>query len=387
MHIGGFMNNKGFTVIELVLSFAFVSALTVSLFALVLDYKEKELYAADVAELTTYKNMMTTMIQKDIESKLLKKVDYCRNGEKIVNKCVELFFQDGTSKQLQIAFEKVDTTVSTSTFSYYKYYLIYDDVAYEVPAAGNVELVSNFMLEASTPNDGLENNLSLYSIKVEFRHKTINADAKLIIVALGTEYTSNIVNVYESFNIGDRVAGLLNSGQDSSGYNVGRKEDFFHVIKTSEANDSKVTLLYDNIYTPSVKFNDSVGAGNKIYSSNITAIFDQIYSEWTSVASKDKIRLISANEVTTITNKPPTTILYNAANPIDLTETSTTSFLYRTGGYWTSSNYITYGTEDSVWVVEDKKLQKKLVTSSYGVRPVIELDKKFILARIDESYS
>ena len=50
------MNKKGFTVIELILSFAFVSILTVSLFTLVMNYKTKEQHAADITELNQLEN-------------------------------------------------------------------------------------------------------------------------------------------------------------------------------------------------------------------------------------------------------------------------------------------------------------------------------------------
>ena len=50
------LNNKAFTVIELIVSFAFVSVLSISLFAIVINYKEKEQDVSIETELLSFKS-------------------------------------------------------------------------------------------------------------------------------------------------------------------------------------------------------------------------------------------------------------------------------------------------------------------------------------------
>ena len=151
------MNKKGFTVIELILSFAFVAVLTVALFSLVMNYRKKEQYAEEVTELTAYKNNITMRIQNDIEQKLLKDVKYCTSGGSRVNRCVEFTFQDGTKSKLQVLLEDVTDTVGESVFTYYRYYVVYDDILYPTPAPGSVEIRSDYMLENTDENDEIAN--------------------------------------------------------------------------------------------------------------------------------------------------------------------------------------------------------------------------------------
>ena len=64
------LNNKAFTVIELIVSFAFVSVLSISLFAIVINYKEKEQDVSIETELLSFKSKMTVEIENDIQKKI-----------------------------------------------------------------------------------------------------------------------------------------------------------------------------------------------------------------------------------------------------------------------------------------------------------------------------
>ena len=71
------LNKKGFTIIELIVSFAFVSILTASLFAVVINYKEKEQDVSVETELLSFKYKITIEIENDIQKKLLNYIEYC----------------------------------------------------------------------------------------------------------------------------------------------------------------------------------------------------------------------------------------------------------------------------------------------------------------------
>ena len=392
------MNKKGFTVIELILSFAFVSILTVSLFTLVMNYRTKEQHAADITELNQYKDNITMLIQNDIEQKLLNRVEYCTDGTNRISKCVDLYFQDNTSKRLQIAYEEVTAGIHTSKFAYYKYYIIYDDTLYPTPAAGQVEIRSDFMLEATSEEDSLENNLGLYRIKIDLYHKDLAVNSSISIVATGNaKAKTHATGDYKAYSTGQRITIILNNGNRQN-------KEYFHVIEDSDTFDSNVTLLYDCVWNASdkagicgnlsgaanakVAFNADTAHGNKFEGSTISDALDTVYEEWNNVDGRQNVRLLTANEATKLTGTTHVARLYDANSPTQLN--SNNNFLFSVefnGGtyplddYWTSSNYLTTGTEDKAWFIDSnsRQLKKDVVNNRHYIRPVIRVNKVYIL--------
>ena len=369
------MNKKGFTVIELILSFAFVSILTISLFSLVMNYKDKEQYAQDITELNSFRNNITMMIQKDLQVHILKTINYCNDGGGIVNRCINLEFQDGTSKQFRIAYKEETVPRKTSTFKYYRYFIIYDDLVFEAPAAGNVEIRTDFMLEYSTKEDSLENHLGLYKIRVGLYHKNLNTNTEISIVAVGNTKADTGTGAYKAYHYGQRLHVQVNSGEASNQFH-------FYVIKESDTYDASVTLLYDGIWTSgNTQFNPNTGSGNDINSSSMSGVIDSIYSSWNNISNRSDIRLLTANEATNLSRTSPVATFYDAATTIKLDQPP--SFFLNRGSFWTQSPYLSKTKMDSAWYIRitDGKayLERSLVTASYYVRPVIKIEKQYIL--------
>ena len=67
------LNKKGFTVIELIMSFVFVSILTTSLFMAVMNYKTKEREVKVQKEVESFKSKMTMETGLDDDVELFKK--------------------------------------------------------------------------------------------------------------------------------------------------------------------------------------------------------------------------------------------------------------------------------------------------------------------------
>lgn len=59
------LNNKGMTLIELIISFAITSAIVVSMFNVVLNYQTEQATEAVKSDIISYKNMITKLIQTD----------------------------------------------------------------------------------------------------------------------------------------------------------------------------------------------------------------------------------------------------------------------------------------------------------------------------------
>lgn len=60
------MNNKGFTLVELVISVVLVMAIIIPAFAIALSYKNKMQIASDKQALVSFKNRITTLVETDI---------------------------------------------------------------------------------------------------------------------------------------------------------------------------------------------------------------------------------------------------------------------------------------------------------------------------------
>ena len=62
----GKVNNKGMTIIELILCFAIVSVIVIALLNTVMNYKTKEQLEDTKKTIISYKNVITKVIQSDI---------------------------------------------------------------------------------------------------------------------------------------------------------------------------------------------------------------------------------------------------------------------------------------------------------------------------------
>ena len=60
------LNNKGMTAIEILITFAIVVVIVVSMYDGIMDLKNKETVASYKLSLTTYKNLLTKDIQDDL---------------------------------------------------------------------------------------------------------------------------------------------------------------------------------------------------------------------------------------------------------------------------------------------------------------------------------
>lgn len=361
------LNKKGFTVIELIMSFVFVSILTTSLFMAVMNYKTKEREVKVQREVESFKSKMTMEIENDIELRLLKNMEYCKddNGN-IKERCVIINFQDGTSKIFEIKTEKKQETLEDSTFDYTIPYILYGGVRYTPPDASNIAIKPSYILERTTSDDDLENNMALYRLRVEFYHRNIkNTDAAISIVALGTENVETSPGTYREFNVGDLVTIQIN----------GTTQLDFYVIKKSSSYNSKLTLLAKDTLTIQ-NFNATRENGNTYDSSSISDYLNNLYkTTWTT---PDKIRLITAEEVAYLVNACPK---YMEEDASDLSIATAPSWVYDSS-YWTSTakKETTETKGQKVWYVnkDTKTLASDFVNSNHSVRPVIEVHKKYV---------
>jgi type II secretory pathway pseudopilin PulG len=371
------LNNKGFTVVELIMSFVFSSILAVSLFAVILNYRDKQIDTSIQTKLLAFKSELIIDVQQDIQRLGLRSIDYCTNSSGgRVSRCIVLSFMNGTSKQFKVQEEpKVDTLDNldgvSDSFYYTVPFISYGDMKYTIPDAANVYIRNDFLLEKTTLSDGLETNTSLYKIRVNLAHNDLDADMDISIVAEGTTNLNTSSAPYKTYNIGDSVIVFLNK-------NTQKK---FRVIKRSGGYDGNVVLLYDDTYDSlvlgSTKFNNSRSDGNVYSSSYIQSKVDTISNSWTNA---NVVRLATAEEIGYLVAACPKFRSLNANN-VDI---ATAASWINSGKYWTMSpKEVSSGSTDKgklAWYVDgtSKKIASAYVDSSYAIRPVIEISKSYL---------
>lgn len=175
-------NNRGFSVIELILSFSFVMILALGMFSIVTNYREKQRHASLVKDMTIYRNRLTTAVQNDINDKVLESASYCGTTLGTNTDCIVLYFKNGSAKKLEILngnYRDEDGNSYTSR------YISYDGIIYETTEPQFTTIKPEFMLE-SAASLGVEiPSLVLYKINIPVYHEDLDDNYGLRIVANG----------------------------------------------------------------------------------------------------------------------------------------------------------------------------------------------------------
>lgn len=378
------LNKKGFTVIELIMSFTFSSILAISLFAVVMNYRNKEMDFSIKNDLLAFKSQVIIDIQKDIQAKGLNHIDYCMEENPTtheltrVGRCIILYFNDSTSKEFVVKEDVRADSIehpdgSADNFYYSIPYIAYGGIRYTVPDAANVSIRNNFILEQTSLNDGIESNIPLYKIRVEFIHNDLDADIDISVVCNGTRTESASSN-FKSYSVGDEVLIQVNATTQKK----------FVVIKDSSKNNAYLTLLYndsyDSLVPSSISFNSDIARGNDYSNSVINEQVSEIANLWKNAR---KVRLLSFEEASFLVDACPyfRNTIKNASDPTPYFSLSSSYSWIKSSSFWTSSgreydvDHPNYAKR--VWIISssDEKLKDVNVNESYGLRPVIEISK------------
>jgi len=383
------LNKKGFTVVELIMSFAFVSVLTASLLAVVINYKDKEQDLSIKAELLSFKSKLTVDIQNDIQTKILDSMEHCIDASNNrISRCVKLIFKNGETKVLQIKEEIKEDYIlnddgSEEPFMYKAPYITYGDIRYTPPEAGNIIVNNTFILDYNTANDGVENGLSLYKISIDFEHVDIDADINISIVASGNKIINNAESTkYGDYSTGDRVTVQLG----------GTEERNFYVLQNSSTYENKLVLLSEgNIGEASnaLVFGPSAGtmafasgeSGNLYENNSAVKVQLEYLANKYNWQNPDVIRLATIEEIGYLVFACPK---YQEEDAPNMPLTSAPDWVLSTNSYWTMSPAL-YSDNKSgkySWYVDvgEKKIMPATTDKQYGIRPVIEITKEFIIA-------
>lgn len=171
------LNNKGITIIEILLCFVLVVGITSSLFSSLNSYKNKQQLESNRNAIVTYKNLLTKDIQDDLIKKGLKDVEITSESvnDHSIKYTITLKLKDDSFKYLIItknlaAYEDEDITTSEDQDDYFmiQYGLQNNTINYPLPNLG------------STKN---QNNKTVYDLKIN--NIDINADNNILSIYIG----------------------------------------------------------------------------------------------------------------------------------------------------------------------------------------------------------
>lgn len=103
-------NNKGFTLVELLVSFTLSMILIIIMFQLIINLKDIYITSGIKTEMINKQYLMTNKIYKDLTEKKVIKIENCNNP--LV--CIEFTFQDGSTKKLEV--DEMNKTLSYDNY-------------------------------------------------------------------------------------------------------------------------------------------------------------------------------------------------------------------------------------------------------------------------------
>lgn len=188
------INNKGVTIVELVVSISILTIIVLFLFQLILSLKEVYNSSGIKTEMLNKQAIINREINDDLNDKQLELARSCSTSPDVIN-CISFYFKDGTSKRLEFI-QKTDSSPA---------YLVYGDYKTELASGSDFNFAtSNYNIKAITITDVVDlTNDSILSINVPIVHPNINND-----------YGIHVVYQYNSNNTS--ITNLAISGNDSA---------------------------------------------------------------------------------------------------------------------------------------------------------------------------
>lgn len=114
-------NNKGFSLVELIVSFTLTMVIVVILFEIIVSMKELYVSSVTKTELLNKQNLFTDYIYSDIYNNGLNNISTCGDN------CISFGFQNGQTKNLEWSFystENINQALQTLSYGDYKINLI-----------------------------------------------------------------------------------------------------------------------------------------------------------------------------------------------------------------------------------------------------------------------
>ena len=188
------LNNKGMSIIEIVLTFALIMVMVIGMLTIVMSYRDKASLSIKKLEMDTFKNTLTKDIQDDILKLGIEEVDMDGECATIagLSRCVNIVFKDGSQKVFGTSLINVNDRDSIENkFLYYdgEKYKLHDTLPEKIPNGRTILDFQSITIEdnniLSTDSAILTDGtvVNIYSIDVYVSHVDFEEDFGIHIVA------------------------------------------------------------------------------------------------------------------------------------------------------------------------------------------------------------
>ena len=166
------MNKKGFTTIEIVLSFALVVVILTGLTVIVINYRDKVPNEETKTQLLDYKNTITKIVYDDIVDGDYVSLSRCVGSYQ----CVNFIKEDGTTESLKVVNQQEDTSDIKRGM-----YLEYKGIKYMLPDSDLNDL-NGYVSDIKEFNIIENPGYNLYSVKIPIVHVGIDYGLEISLV-------------------------------------------------------------------------------------------------------------------------------------------------------------------------------------------------------------
>ena len=173
---GDKMNKKGFTTIEVVLSFALVVIILASLTGIIVNYRDKVTDEEVKTQLWDYKNTITKVVYDDIVQNEYIGISRCTNDPL----CVNFIKNDQTTETLKVINQTNDINGLKRGI-----YIEYKNIKYMLPDSDlnqSTDDEEKYMSTIKDFNIKTDNVNNLYSVKIPFYHKGMDYNLSIDLV-------------------------------------------------------------------------------------------------------------------------------------------------------------------------------------------------------------
>ena len=172
------MNNKGFTTIEVVLSFAMVVIILASMTGMVVNYRDRVSEEEIRTQMVDFKNTVTKVVYDDIVRGDYKRIEYCVDDPLCVNFVTSL----NESFSLRVIINREDTLTTRKGI-----YVQYKDTNYMIPDSDLNEYAinvsdDNYLVNVNDFILEKDDNYGFYRVKIPIMH-----------IGLEENYTINLM--------------------------------------------------------------------------------------------------------------------------------------------------------------------------------------------------
>ncbi len=142
------LNNKGFSLIELLIAFTAITVLSFAVFRSIISIQRRQQINIAYNDYVILQSSINSLIQKDFSSKVIEAIEYCGRN------CYDIKYVGEPEKNLTIDTNKNTLTYGTTKFKLPKTFLFYRDIE---------QSEENFTLM----DDGVHDSIIMFRIPID----------------------------------------------------------------------------------------------------------------------------------------------------------------------------------------------------------------------------